>query len=97
MRTISGHVFAVKTWARSCVGFVVGGQLPEAGLTQAAVTSEESAILPEDRPGGQGRKLIASVRFVERLVWNVEPPESLDALVQVTFVGNAADNEMRMR
>ena len=87
----------MKAWTRSWVGFVDSGQLPEAGLAQAAVASKESAMFTENRPGGEGRKLIASVGFVERPVRHAEPAESLHALVQVTFVGNAADNEMGMR
>jgi hypothetical protein len=80
------------------VGFVGGGlgQLPEAGLAQAAVASENAALLAEDRPSSDGRELIASIGFVKWPVRNAEPAESLQALVQLTFIGNAADDEMGM-
>jgi hypothetical protein len=99
MRTVSGHVFPVKTCVGSGVGFVGSSfrRLHEAGLTQAAVASEDAAIPTEDRSRGEGRKLIASVGFVKWSVRHAEPAESLQALVQTTFVGNAADDEMRMR
>ena len=51
----------------------------------------------EDRTRGQGRQLVAAVRFVERPVRDAESAKSLDALVKLTFVGNAADDQMGMR
>lgn len=95
MRTFSGHVFTVKTLTGSWVGFV-GGQLPEVGLTKAAVASKMSAVFAENRPSGQGGKLIASVGFVERPMWNVELAKPVQALVQLAFISNATDDEMGM-
>jgi hypothetical protein len=98
MRTVSGHVFPVKTCVGSGVGFVGSSfrRLHEAGLTQAAVASEDAAIPTEDRSRGEGRKLIASVGFVEGPVRNAEPAAALHALVQVALVCDAANDEMRM-
>jgi hypothetical protein len=91
MRTISGHIFTVKMWARRSLSFV-GFHLPEARLAEATVAAEDAAVLAEDRPRGEGRKLIASVGFVKRPMRHTELAESLHALAQMTFVGNAADD-----
>jgi hypothetical protein len=68
------------------------GQLREHRRPQAAVASEQPPLGTEDRPGGESRQLIVAVGFVERLVRDPEPAESLEALKELAFVGNAADN-----
>lgn len=51
----------------------------------------------EDRPSGQGRQFVAAVRLVERPVRDAQSAKPLDALGELTLVGNAADDEMGMR
>lgn len=72
------------------------GRLAEPGRPQAAIAAEDPAADAADRPGGEGRQLMAAVGLAERPVRHAEPAESLAAAVEVTFVGNAADDEMRV-
>jgi hypothetical protein len=95
-RTLSGPIFTAKMGAGGCFGFFGGAQLGEPGMAQAAVAAEDVAVPAEDRPRGQGRKLIASVRFMERPMRHAEPAEPLHALKQMTQVGCAADDQMGM-
>jgi hypothetical protein len=101
IRTPSGPLFSAKRGARSGVGLIEGGSrgsdLPEPGGPQAAVAAEQAATAAEDRPGGQGRQLIAAIGLVKRMVRNAEPAETIDAAIKRTFVRDAADNQMRMR
>jgi hypothetical protein len=91
MRTISGHIFTAKMRVRSGLSFV-GCHLAEASLAEATVAAEQTATLTEDRSRGEGRKLIASVGFVEWAVRDTKLAEALQALKQMTLIRNATDN-----
>ena len=71
--------------------------LREAGGSQAAVAAEESAVRTENRPGGESGQFIASVGFTKRTMRDAKSAQSLHALVQLNFVRDAANDEMRMR
>jgi hypothetical protein len=58
---------------------------------------EDLAALAADRLGADGRKLIASVRLVERSAGNPDPAQSVNALEKLAFTWDAADDYMGMR
>jgi hypothetical protein len=66
-------------------------------LAQAAIASEDLASFSADRLRADGGEFVASVRFIEGTARNPFSAQAVDALEEVAFVGQGADNQMRVR
>jgi hypothetical protein len=91
----------MKMRAGSGVGYVRSekgqrGHLAEPGCPQAAIAAEQASMAAGNRPGSEGGQFIASVGLVKRPVRHAKPAEALETAVEVTFVRNAADDQVRV-
>jgi hypothetical protein len=53
-------------------------------------------VRTEDRPGGESRQFLVAVGLVKRPVRHAKPAAALEAAIEMTFIGNAADDQVRM-
>jgi hypothetical protein len=98
-RNVVRRTFTVKMRSRRETSFVrIGwGQLAKTGRTQTAVASKVSPALAEDWLGGQGGQFIFAVRFSKSTAIDPQPAKMIKTLVESAFIGDAQNDEMRMR
>jgi hypothetical protein len=66
-------------------------------LAEAAIAPEDVTVLAADRLRRDGGQFVIAVGFVEGSMANFEPEQVFDTAKKFTFVGDAADDQMRMR
>jgi hypothetical protein len=78
------------------VGLIVGGQLPEAGLFQATVASEDLTLRADQGPGSDGSEFVVSIRLVKRAKRHLQAAQPVEALKKPALIGNTENDKVWM-
>jgi hypothetical protein len=64
---------------------------------QTAITPKDASAFAEDGFGADRGQLAAAVWFVECSIIDLGSSQVIDARMELPFIANAADHQMRMR
>jgi hypothetical protein len=66
-------------------------------LVQASVALEEFPLRADNRPGGNGGKLVVPVWLAKGSMRDTQAAQPIEAIEQLPFIGNADHDKMRVR